>query len=114
MPRAIASHRVGRMNGLEAEYEARLKILRAAGEIADFWFEEFKLRLADRTWYTPDFLVQYADGTLEFVEVKGHWRDDARVKWKTAAEKYPLFKWTAAQKKRGSWETETYGREGGG
>jgi hypothetical protein len=60
------------------------------------------LRLADKTFYSPDFAVlTKADGTLEMHEVKGFWQDDARVKIKVAASIYP-FKFIAvkAQKRR--------------
>lgn len=98
-----------RMNELETAYAERLQILKAAGEIVAYWFENFKVRMADRTWYTPDFLVVTSDLTIEIHEVKGHWKDDARVKWKTCAELYPIFKWLAIQRKKGEWKVEEYG-----
>ncbi len=85
-----AFHKSGEMNKLEAEYAARLEGLKLAGEISDYRFECLKLRLADRTFYTPDFMVLRADGVFEVHEVKGHWEDDARVKIKVAAELYPF------------------------
>lgn len=79
----------GRMNGLEAEYAKQLELRRLAGVIARWDFQVEKLRLADRTWYEPDFRVVGVDGTIEYHEVKGHWEDDARVKIKVAAELHP-------------------------
>ena len=90
------------MNKLEREYAGVLALRRAAGEIADFWFEGIKLKLADRTYYTPDFLVQLSAGALELHETKGHWEDDARVKVKMAAALFP-FRIFAVKKQGGSW-----------
>jgi len=60
-------------------------------EIAWYRFEGIKLRLADNTFYTPDFAVMLANGQLEMHEVKGGcWTDDARVKTKVAADQYPF------------------------
>lgn len=87
---ALGRLRVGQQNGTEREYGAVLRARQAAGEVAWFRFEGLKLRLADNTFYTPDFAVMLADGSLECHEVKGHWQDDARVKIKVAAEMYPM------------------------
>lgn len=95
------------MNGLEAAYAGILEASLRAGEIVFYKFEALKLRLADKTFYTPDFLVQHRDGSLELVECKGFWRDDARVKIKVAAELFPCFRFTAVQrltkKQGGGW-----------
>lgn len=100
-------HKSGEMNKLEAEYATRLEALKGVGEIADYRFECVKLRLADRTFYTPDFMVLRADGEFEMHEVKGFWEDDARVKIKTAAELFP-FKFIAARKQKGAWVFEEF------
>lgn len=100
-------HKSGQMNKTEAAYAARLESLKLAGEIADYRFECVKLRLADRTFYTPDFMVLRADGAFEMHEVKGFWEDDARVKIKVAAELYP-FKFIAARKQKGAWVFEEF------
>jgi hypothetical protein len=74
-------------------------------------FEGLKLRLADNTFYTPDFVVMAADGVLECHEVKGHWQDDARVKIKVAASLYP-FRFFAVKKQTrkngGGWDVEEF------
>jgi len=104
----------GRMNKTEARYAARLALLKAGGAVQWCAFEPVKLRLADRTFYTPDFMVVAEDGTIEFHEVKGHWRDDARVKIKVAAEQFPMFRFVAAREDwRGGtvhwdWEIEEF------
>lgn len=93
-----------RMNKTEEAYAAELELRLRAGEVAWYRFEAIKLRLAKRTWYTPDFLIGYADGTMEFVEIKGGFvRDDAAVKVKVAREMYPMFRWKALSLKRGEW-----------
>lgn len=74
-----------------------------------FWyaFEVFKVRIAKATYYTPDFLVLPDNQELTVYEVKGHWRDDARVKFKAAAEIIPVMHWIACiRKKSGYWEYE--------
>ena len=74
-----------------------------AGKILWYSFEGITLRLADRTTYTPDFVVMLANGELEMHEVKGFWTDDAKVKVKVAAEKFP-FRFIAVRMVNGSPE----------
>ena len=104
-----ARHRPGKMNQTEAAYARQLEIRQHLNEITGWWFEALKLRLADNTFYTPDFLVQAADGVLELHEVKGVWTDDARVKIKVAAALYP-FRFLAIKKGRRNegWQVEKF------
>ena len=99
------------MNKTEAAYAAHLELRRHVGEVIWFRFEAVKLRLADLTFYTPDFFVMLPDGTLEVHEVKGYWEDDARVKIKVAAEQFP-FRFVAvkavAKKDGGGWKIEEF------
>lgn len=103
--------RVVGMNNTERAYSLHLDARKAAGEVAWYAYEGLKLRLADKTFYTPDFFVMLADGTLEVHEVKGHWEDDARVKIKVAAEMFP-FQFVAAKPKLkregGGWAFESF------
>jgi hypothetical protein len=85
-------HTPGRMNKREAVYALELEARKRQGEIQGWKFEAIKLRLAARTFYTPDFMVWLCGGAVEFHEVKGHWEDDARVKWKIVQEMYPMFR----------------------
>lgn len=87
---ALGRLKVGAMNKTEAAYAATLELRRATGEVLWFKFEGLKFRLADNTFYTPDFAVMLASGALEAHEVKGFWQDDARAKIKIAADMYPL------------------------
>lgn len=89
--RAILTPRDNYDSGLERRYAMHLTMIKAAGEIADFARCGIKLRLADKTWYQPDFVTVRPDGSMTFIEVKGFWRDDARVKIKVAAELYAWF-----------------------
>ncbi|EKS9798250.1 DUF1064 domain-containing protein [Burkholderia cepacia] len=98
----------GRMNKTEAAYAELLAARVHLGEILEFKFESLKLRLADRTWYTPDFALVLADGTREIHEVKGHWTDDARVKIKVAAELYPYYRFSAVRRVKGEWVREAF------
>lgn len=95
------------MNKLETDYAAHLELRRLAGEVLWIKYEGLKFRLADSTFYTPDFDVMLADGTMELHEVKGHWEDDARVKIKVAAELYP-FTFKGIQRKRDQWIVEDF------
>lgn len=104
---ALGRLKVGAMNKTETAYATRLGLLMHAGEIAWYKFEGVKLRLADNTFYSPDFVVMLADGTLEMHEVKGFWQDDARAKIKIAAELFP-FRFIAIKKGNGSWEIEEF------
>lgn len=110
---ALGRLKPGSLNRTEARYAAHLAALQAAGEILWHRFEGLKLRLADATFYTPDFAVLAADGVLECHEVKGFWHDDARVKIKVAAGLYP-FRFLAvtarAAKDGGGWAREDFSR----
>lgn len=97
--------KVGKRNKTEALYETYLKALKRAGDILWYRFEGIKLRLADNTFYTPDFAVMRQGGQIELHEVKGFWRDDARVKIKVAADLYP-FVFIAIKKNKNNWDVE--------
>jgi hypothetical protein len=108
---ALGRLKVGQMNKTEALYAQRLELMKHSGVVLWWKFEGLKLRLADNTFYTPDFAVMVADGTMECHEVKGHWEDDARVKIKIAADMYPFqFLAVKVKSKRdgGGWEVEDF------
>jgi hypothetical protein len=108
---ALGRLKTGQMNKLEAEYEQHLAMQKHAGEILWYKFEGVKLRLADNTFYTPDFAVMKEDYQFEMHECKGFWQDDARAKIKIAADLYP-FKFIAVKKKAkkdgGGWAVEEF------
>lgn len=108
---ALGRLKTGQMNKTEQAYADLLKLLQHAGEVAWFKFEGIKLRLADNTFYSPDFAVMLASGEMEMHEVKGFWQDDARAKIKIAADLYP-FRFIAvtvrAKKDGGGWNIEEF------
>jgi hypothetical protein len=97
----------GEMNKLESEYGNYLETLKRVGAIVWYKFEAMKLRLANNTFYTPDFMVMKADGQLEAHETKGFWEDDARVKIKVAASLYP-FQFYGITKDKSGWKIEEF------
>lgn len=97
------------MNKLEADYSALLDQELAAGKI--LWrsqHEAIKVRLADNTFFTFDFMVLTADSELEIREVKGGWfPEHNRVKTKMAAELFPIPVVICRRpKKNAAWEYE--------
>jgi hypothetical protein len=101
-------HTPGKMNKTEEKYAAYLELRKRSGEIIRWVFEPFKLRLADNTFYHPDFMVVTAE-QIEIHEYKGHWEDDARVKIKVAAELFPEFQFIAARTdETGSYQFEYF------
>jgi hypothetical protein len=98
-------------------YAAELEARKAAGEVSWWAFETMRFRLADGAWYKPDFAVVvtfqfqadgqlWVDSKLELHEVKGHWREAARVRIKVAADRHP-FRFVAVTRKGGQWQYET-------
>jgi hypothetical protein len=109
---AVGSTERGVMNKTEARFASEvLDVRKAIGEIRAYWYESLKLRLADGAWFTVDFFVMLKDGTLEAIEVKGHWRESARVRIKVAAERYP-FRFVSVKKMKkkdgGGWSYEEF------
>lgn len=104
---ALGRLKVGAMNRTEAAYDQRLRDALMIGDVLWYRFEGLKLRLADNTFYTPDFAVMLSNGQIECHEVKGFWQDDARVKIKVAASQYP-FRFIAVTRKKGEWKVETF------
>lgn len=67
----------------EANYAEELQRLLVCGEIVDWKHEPASFRLpGEKNTYRPDFMVKTLGGRIEIHEVKGHWRDDAKVKAK--------------------------------
>lgn len=103
-------HTEGVPNGLESAYAQYLEGLLYTGEIVLWMFERVRLTLAQKATYLPDFFVVRADGSAEFHETKGFWRDDARAKIKIAAQEFPCFGFVAVQRNKdtGAWEFERF------
>lgn len=110
---ALGRLKTGELNKTEQAYQAHLELLKRAGEIVWYKFEGIKLRLADNTFYSPDFAVMTKDCEIQIHEVKGAkgvFTDDAKVKVKVAAEMYP-FKFIVVypKPKKAGWEIEEFG-----
>ena len=118
--RSNPAHRQG-MNKSELAFAEHLTFRRIP-----YMFEAIKLRLGDRCYYTPDFFLPQGFMTGDnaapcFIEVKAWWkstgkpgwREDARVKFKAAAEQYPMFRWGASwwNPTKGEREYEWIGHE---
>lgn len=108
---ALGRMKSGKMNNTEKAYAQHLEIQKRTGEIDYYSFDGINLRLADNTFYKPDFLVMRSDGQLEIHEVKGFWTDDALVKIKVAADKFP-FRFIAIMKQTkkngGGWDAREF------
>ena len=108
------------MNKWESRYAAEeLEPHRLTGEILWYAFEPFRIRLASGAWYKPDFAVVVQEKlhgvfvpSLEFHEVKGHWREAARVRIKVAAEAVPFPFVVVTRGKTGEWQRETFKTSG--
>ena len=104
---ALGRLKSGTLNKTEKAYQDTLRLRQIAGEIAWYKFEGVKLKLADNTSYSPDFAVMLSNGQLEMHEVKGFWRDDARVKIKVAASLFP-FRFIAVTHIKQQWVIEEF------
>lgn len=102
----------GTMNKGEARYADHLEQSRKAGVILWWRFEAAKIRLADNTFLTPDFMVLLLDGSMEFHDIKGrkgdgYWcEEDAKIKLKVAAETFPAKFKIVWPDKSGVWQHE--------
>lgn len=90
-----------RLNKTEQRF---LKVLRTRG-YRYVGIQDITLRLAWDTRYTPDFsTVSDFDNSIILWEVKGAYeREDAIIKLKMAATKFPWFVFMKAQWKNGDW-----------
>ncbi len=107
------SRKRGEMNKLEQAYDAHLRLMKLAGEIADYRHELFKIRLAENTTLTVDFIVFTNDGFIECHDCKGSFfPEHNRVKWKVAIEQCPWFIFVLvrqrAKKNGGGFEYERF------
>lgn len=100
----------GNMNQLESDYAKHLDYRIRIGEVAAYWYEAIKFRLADGSHYTPDFLVMLADGLYQIHECKGHMREAAHVRLKVTSEVYWTFPVMLVKKARGVFTVTTVGR----
>lgn len=104
---ALGRLKAGAMNKTEAVYANYLEMLKQSGEVIWWEFEPMNLKLAEKCFYRVDFLVMTKTGQLEVHEVKGFWTDDALVKIKTAAAKFP-FRFISVRLKKGELEVREF------
>ena len=117
-PAKVSKPRRGVPNKWESSY-ARLILepRRLAGLIKWYGFEASSWRIAEASdgakgaKYCPDFTVIRDDGSVYFVEVKGHWKEAARLRVKVFVNEYPfelhIVRWVG-----GKWQTDVMkGRE---
>ena len=100
---ALGRMKAGTMNKTEAAYSKYLEVQKQFGDVLWFAFEPMNLRIADKCFYKIDFLVMVKNGQLECHEVKGFWTDDALVKIKAAAAKFP-FRFVSVKLVKDEWE----------
>ena len=91
---------------LERDWAEHLELLRHGGLVHSWDYEEVKLRLADGTFYTPDFFVVMEDGLIQIHEVKGHMREAARVRLNVAAERFPWAQFVLVRRPARDWKTD--------
>ena len=97
------------MNATESRFASDvLSPLLAAGELQWFEFEPLRLRLAGSAFYRPDFVCVDKAGQTICYEVKGHWREAARVRIKVAAERFPWMRFHAVKLTREGWSFEEF------
>lgn len=99
---ALGRMKAGKMNKTETAYSKYLQTLKDVGKVIWFEFEPMNLRIAEKCFYQVDFLVMMQNGQLECHEVKGFWTDDALVKIKAAAAKFP-FRFISVKLEKGQW-----------
>lgn len=116
---SVINHRDYRSyrSGLERRYAELLESRKIVGEIVAWQYECVKLHLGGGAWYLPDFVVirDEPDGrrVSEIHEVKGFWREAAKVRLKVAVEKFWWFDFFvvyAGGKKGGSFEIERWSK----
>lgn len=90
----------------EQRFAQHLDLQFKAGEIKGWKYEPMRLNLGGGAWYKPDFEVIEDDLSITLFEVKGFWREAARVRIKVAAANFPEFRFVGVQEKRGTWEYE--------
>lgn len=78
-------------SGFEADYAQELDLRKKAGDIKDWWPHQ-KIDLVAYgchiAFYEIDFKIEHNDGTVEYVEVKGHETDLWRIKWRLFEAQY--------------------------
>ena len=95
-----------KMNATERGFSINLEAQRRTGDIDDYKFESVKLRISDRCFYTPDFVVERTHQRPLIIEIKGPFiREDALIKFKAAKELHHWADFEMHQRSTdGSWK----------
>lgn len=107
---ALGRLKSGAMNKTEQSYANHLELRKRDGDILWYRFEGVKLRLADKTFLTPDFALMLKSGLIQLHDVKGFMMEDANVKLKVAADQYP-FQFFIVRKSKVGWSVTQVGSE---
>jgi len=93
----------------EERFAEHLALQLAANEIKGWLYEPLRFNLGGGAWYKPDFRATELDGTWTFFEVKGFWREAARLRIKIAAAAHPDVRFVGVRLIKGVWEFEDFG-----
>jgi hypothetical protein len=87
---------------LEADRARYLYALQLAGDIVRVEYHPFTVKIGKTKKYTPDFRIQWKDGTTTIEEIKGHPRQkgarDGLTRLDVAAAAYPQYRWYLVRK----------------
>ncbi len=73
----------------EANYYAELVMRQKAGEVK-FFLRQVPIHLPGKTKYIVDFIEFGHDGSMRFIDVKGHKTDVYKMKKRQVEELYPI------------------------
>lgn len=106
------------MNKTERAYAKHLDWRKQQGDIREWSFEPERLRIGDvkvgvkatkrAVWYKPDFRVELENGAIEQHEIKGFWREAARVRIRACASLHRCYRFVAVQRVKGTWVYEEF------
>lgn len=82
--------------------QAFLRFIRADPKIKEVHVQDMTFKLANDCRLTPDFSYIF-QGRQVFIDVKGFQREDALIKMKMAARKFPQFDFYIVFKAQGGW-----------
>lgn len=98
----------GYASSWEREYAAYLDRQKHQGQIQRWQYEAVSLNLAPKTKYTPDFCVVNRQGIIEFHEVKGLFREAAKVRFRLAVHLFPQFRFFIVRLANKQWDIEAF------
>lgn len=89
----------------EADYAAHLKLLQDAGKIIGI-LRQPVYYLPGGTRYVADFLVFWADGSVDTLDVKGVETEGFKIKWKEVRAAYPWMTFAKVFRQGKGWRLE--------